>query len=106
MDCTGLKLIKKTIKILRKSIRNYEKVVYDKKEDDIEYIKGNINKLKNLKKLTLTEVNIMATGLNILALMKQLSICLKMMKKITTYMKLINNISHLLARLYYHSMNI
>ena len=41
----------------------------------------------------------MATVLNILALMKQLSICSKMMKKITTYTKLIHNISHFLTRL-------
>ena len=45
----------------------------------------------------------MATGLNMLSLMKQLSIC---SKKITTYTKLINNISHFLTRLYYHLMNI
>ena len=49
MDCTGLKLIKKNCKILRKAIRNREKIVYDGKEDDIEYIKDNINELMNLK---------------------------------------------------------
>ena len=49
MDCTGLKLIKKTVKILRKAIRNREKVGYDDEEDDIEYITDNINELKNLK---------------------------------------------------------
>ena len=48
----------------------------------------------------------MTTGLNILALMKQLGTCSKLMKKITTYTKLINNISHFLTRLYYHLMNI
>ena len=48
MDCTGLKLIK-TVNILRKGIRNHEKIVYDEEEDDIEYIKHNINELKNLK---------------------------------------------------------
>ena len=98
---------KKTVNILRKAIRNREKIVYDEEEDDIEYIKDNINELKNLKKiLILTEINIMATGLNILALMKLISICSKMIKKITTYTKLINNISHFLTRLYYHLMNI
>ena len=106
MNCTGLKLIKKTVKILRKTIRNRKKIVYDEEEDDIEYIKDNISELKNLKILILTEINIMTTGLNTLALMKQLSICSKMMKKITTYTKLINNISHVLTRLYYHLMNI
>ena len=40
---------KKTVKILRKAIRNREKIVYDEEEDDIEYIKDNINGLKNLK---------------------------------------------------------
>ena len=98
---------KKNVKILRKAIRNREKIVYDEEEDDIEYIKDNINELKNLKEiLILTEINIMATGLNILALMKLISICSKMIKKITTYTKLINNISHFLTRLYYHLMNI
>ena len=38
---------KKTVKILRKAIRNREKIVYDEEEDDIEYIKDNINELKN-----------------------------------------------------------
>ena len=38
-----------TVKILRKAIRNCEKIVYDEKEDDINYIKDNINELKNLK---------------------------------------------------------
>ena len=98
MDWTGLKLIKKTVKILRKAIRNCEKIVYDEEDDDIEYTKDNINELKNLKNTYFDR--------NILALMKQLSICSKMMKKITTYTKLINNISHFLTRLYYHLMNI
>ena len=49
MDCTGLKLVKNTVKILRKAIRNREKIVYDEEEDDIEYIKDNINELKNLE---------------------------------------------------------
>ena len=49
MDCTGLELIKNTVKILRKAIRNREKIVYDEEEDYIEYIKDNINELKNLK---------------------------------------------------------
>ena len=49
MDCIGLKLIKKPVKILRKAIENCEKIVYNEEEDDIEYIKDNINELKNLK---------------------------------------------------------
>ena len=49
MDCTGLKLIKKTVTTLRKAVRNRQKIVYDEEEDDIEYIKENINELKNLK---------------------------------------------------------
>ena len=36
----------------------------------------------------------MTIGLNILALMKQLSICLKMIKKITTYTKLYQSSSN------------
>ena len=40
---------KKTVKILRKAIRNREKIVYDDEEDDIEYIKDNINGLKDVK---------------------------------------------------------
>ena len=50
MDGTGLKLIRKTVKILIKAITDREKIAYDEKEDDIEYIKDNINELKNLKK--------------------------------------------------------
>ena len=49
MTCTGLELVKKTLKFLRKSFRKREKIVYDEKEDDIEYLKDNINKLKGLK---------------------------------------------------------
>ena len=49
MDCIGLKLIKKPVKILRKAIENCEKIVYNEEEDNIEYIKDNINELKNLK---------------------------------------------------------
>ena len=39
---------KVTVKTLRKAIRNREKIIFDE-EDDIEYIKDNINKFKNLK---------------------------------------------------------
>ena len=49
MYSTGLKLIKKTVKVLRKALRSREKIVCDEEEDDIEYIKDNINELKNLK---------------------------------------------------------
>ena len=35
--------------MFRKAIKNREKIVYDEEQDDIEYIKDNINKLKNLK---------------------------------------------------------
>ena len=37
------------MKILRKAIRNRKKIVYDEEADDVEYIKDNINELKNLK---------------------------------------------------------
>ena len=40
---------KKTVNILRKAIRNREKIVYDEEEDDTEYIKDNINELNNFK---------------------------------------------------------
>ena len=51
MDCAGLKLIKKnSVKTLRRAIRNREKFVYDE-EDNIEYIKDNVNELKNVKNI-------------------------------------------------------
>ena len=79
MTCTGLELIKKTLKFLRKEIRKHQKIFYDEKQDDIEYLKDNIDELKRLKTLTLTAINIMTTRLNTLALMKLLDICLKVM---------------------------
>ena len=79
MTCTGLELIKKTLKLLRKEIRKHQKIFYDEKQDDIEYLKDNIDELKRLKTLTLTAINIMTTRLNTLALMKLLDICLKVM---------------------------
>ena len=82
-----------------------EKIVYDEKEDDIEYLKDNINELKGLKN-TLTKINIMTTRLNISVLMKQLDICLKIMMKTIIYTRLTNNISQFLRRLYCYSMNI
>ena len=41
---------KESTKILIKSIRNYEKIVNDEKEDNIEYLKDQFNSLKNFKK--------------------------------------------------------
>ena len=49
LTCTSLELIKKTLKILRKALGKREKIVYDEKEDDIEYLKDNIDELKGLK---------------------------------------------------------
>ena len=40
---------KKTLKSLRKALRKREKIVYDEKEDNIEYLKDNIDELKGLK---------------------------------------------------------
>ena len=45
----GLNTIKKRLSSLRKSLRNHEKIVYDEKEDDIEYLKDLINYLNSLK---------------------------------------------------------
>ena len=47
IDLHRFKTDKKTVKILRKPFRYREKIVSDDKEDDIEYIKDNINGLKN-----------------------------------------------------------
>ena len=96
---------KELLKILRKALRKREKIVYDEKGDDIEYLKGYINELKGLKTIILIKINIMTTELNISALRKQLDICLKMMMRTTMYTRLTNNISHFLVRLYYHLMN-
>ena len=49
MACTGLELIKNTLRIFRRALKKREKIVYDEKEDDIEYLKDNINELKGLK---------------------------------------------------------
>ena len=40
---------KRLFKILRKAIRKHEKIVCDEKEDNIEYLKDNIDQLKSLK---------------------------------------------------------
>ena len=40
---------KKALKLLRKALRKREKILCDEKEDDIEYLKDNINELKGLK---------------------------------------------------------
>ena len=45
----GFKYNRKRLSSLRKSLRNHEKIVYDKKEDDTEYLKDRINYLNNLK---------------------------------------------------------
>ena len=89
---------KELLKILRKALRKREKIVYDEKGDDIEYLKGYINELKGLKTIILIKINIMTTELNISALRKQLDICLKMMMRTTMYTRLTNNISHFLVR--------
>ena len=49
MTSTGLELIKNTLRIFRRALKKREKIVYDEKEDDIEYLKDNINELKGLK---------------------------------------------------------
>ena len=45
----GFKYNKKRLSNLRRSLKNHEKIVYDEKEDDIEYLKGRIDYLKCLK---------------------------------------------------------
>ena len=40
---------KRTLKILRKALKNCDKLVYDEKEDDFEYLKDDIDELKSLK---------------------------------------------------------
>ena len=45
----GLNTIKKRLSTLRKSLRNHEKIVYDEREDDIEYLKDRVNYLSSLK---------------------------------------------------------
>ena len=49
IDLYRFRTDKKTLKILRKALRKREKIVYDEKEDDIEYLKDNIDELKGLK---------------------------------------------------------
>ena len=69
------------------------------------YLRINFTHVLKKRKNRPTEKNIVATGLNISALMKQSSICSKMMIKTTIYTRLNNSTSHFLTRLYYHSMN-
>ena len=95
------RFIKKSTRILRKSLRNYEKIVNDEKGDDIEYLKDQVNSLKNLKNLYIIKINITTTKFSILVLMKPLNTCLKMKMKTTIFMSLINNINHFLVRFYY-----
>ena len=52
---------KELLKILRKALRKREKIVYDEKGDDIEYLKDYINELKGLKTIILIKINIMTT---------------------------------------------
>ena len=105
IDLYRFRTDKKTLKIFRKALRKREKSIYDEKEDDIEYLKDNIDKLKGLKNNYFDRINIMTTKLNILALIKQLDICSKMKLRITVNTRSINNISQFLVRLYYHLMN-
>ena len=49
IDLYRFKTDKITLNIFRRAIRNRERLVYDEKEDDIEYLKDNIDELKNLK---------------------------------------------------------
>ena len=51
IDLCRFKTDERTLKILRRALREGEKIVCDKEEDDIEYLKGNINKLKGLKNI-------------------------------------------------------
>ena len=49
IDLYKFKTDKKTLKILRKVLTEREKIIYDNEEDDIEYLKYNIDQLKRLK---------------------------------------------------------
>ena len=103
---------KESTKLLRKALRLNEKIVNNEKEGDTEYLKDQLNSLNNFKNVYTKKISIMITKLSILALMKLLDICLKIMMimmmvmKIAIFTGLINNISHFLARFYYHLMNI
>ena len=81
----GLNTIKK-VKYLKKSLGNHEKIVYDEKEDDIEYLKDLINYLNSLKMDILNKINIKTKISNIMEL-RLLGIYLMMMMKITIYIQ-------------------
>ena len=106
MDCTGLKLIKKTVKILRKALRYCEKIVCDEEEDDIEYIKDNINELKNLKNTYFDRNKYHGYRAKYLGTDETIKYLFKDDEEDLTYTRSINNISHFLTRLYYHLMSI
>ena len=102
----GSKYNKKNIKTLRKVLRSDEKAADDKKENDIEYLQGIINRLNNLKNTISNKINIMMKTSNIMVL-KQLNICLIISIMITQYIQSTNNnINHFLMEFYYHLMNI
>ena len=82
----GFKYKKKRLSKLRKTIRDHEKIVTDKKEDDIEYLQDRINYLNSLKMDILNKINIKTKISNIMEL-KLLGIDSMMMMKITIYIQ-------------------
>ena len=96
----GFRYKKTVLKHLRLSLRSDKKVADDKKEEDIDYLQEIIDRLTRLKHTILNKINVTTKTLNIMRL-KQLSICLKAMMKITIYiLSTINSINHFLIRLY------
>ena len=51
IDLYRFRTDKKSLKILGKALRKREKIVCYEKEDDIEYLKDNIDELKGLKNI-------------------------------------------------------
>ena len=94
------------MQILRRVLYSHGKIVNDKKENDIEYLKDCVNYLNNLKSGYFEKSSIITTELNIFALMKLLGIYLKMMMKIIVITTLIiNNINHFQVKYYCHLIN-
>ena len=50
IDTYKFRTDKKLLKIKKKTLRKHEKIALDEKDNDIEYLKDNIDELKSLKK--------------------------------------------------------
>ena len=101
IDLYRFRTDKISLKMLRKALRKREKIVCDGKEDDIEYLKNNIEELKDLKNNYFNKNKSHDYGAKYLGTDETIRYLFEDYK----YTRLTNNISHFLIRLYYHLIN-